>query len=172
MRGLMMDYQLTLPPLLDRAEAQFDRAIRWLAIVGGLVLVGIVVLTVVDVLLRKFHEPIFGRQNISELALLVIVFFALAYCGRVKGHVAVDLIGNVAPRALLRVTEQRTLLEKTPVLKRSIEVRNPYVDPMSYLQVELLERYRDATGADEQDACLYAILLSLNGVAGGLRNTG
>ena len=74
--------------------------------------------------------------------------------------------------AVLKVTEQRSLLEKTPVLKRSIEVRNPYVDPMSYLQVELLSRYRRARSRKSQDECLYAILLSINGVAAGLRNTG
>jgi TRAP-type C4-dicarboxylate transport system permease small subunit len=93
------------PTPLGRAVEAFDRATRWLAIAGGVVLVAMVLLTVVDVALRKFHEPIFGRQNISELALLVVVFFSMAYCGRVKGHVAVDLIGNVASRRLLRVTD-------------------------------------------------------------------
>jgi phosphoenolpyruvate carboxylase len=72
---------------------------------------------------------------------------------------------------LLRVTEQRQLLEKTPVLRRSIDVRNPYVDPMSYLQVELLDRYR-AKGSPKEDDLLYAILLTINGIASGLRNTG
>ena len=90
---------------LDRAVVAFDRAIRWLAIAGGVVLIAMVLLTVVDVGLRKFHEPIFGRQNISELALLVVVFFAIAYCGRVKGHVSVDLIANIAGPRLLRVTD-------------------------------------------------------------------
>ena len=73
---------------------------------------------------------------------------------------------------VLKVTEQRELLDNTPVLKRSIEVRNPYVDPMSYLQVELLARYRRAKKTASQDAYLYAILLSINGIAAGLRNTG
>lgn len=92
-------------PPLDRAIEAFDRALRWLAIAGGVVLMGMVLLTVVDVGLRKFHEPIFGRQNISELALLVVVFFAVPYCGRVKGHVSVDLIGNIAGPRFLRVTD-------------------------------------------------------------------
>jgi phosphoenolpyruvate carboxylase len=74
-------------------------------------------------------------------------------------------------RLLLSVTEQDELLEKTPVLRRSIDVRNPYVDPMSYLQVELLDRYRKK-GAPEDDELLYAILLTINGIAAGLRNTG
>ncbi len=76
-------------------------------------------------------------------------------------------------RMLLRITGQRELLKDTPVLKRSIEVRNPYVDPMSYLQVELLRRFRrKAHGRSQRDATLYAILLTINGIAAGLRNTG
>ncbi len=78
-------------------------------------------------------------------------------------------------KILLRITGQKFLLEKTPVLRRSIDVRNPYVDPMSYLQVELLGRYRKARGkggpASRKDL-LYAILLTINGIASGLRNTG
>jgi len=72
-------------------------------------------------------------------------------------------------RAVLLVTGQRELLEKTPVLKRSIAVRNPYVDPMCYLQVELLARRRSGA-ADE--ASHYATLLTMNGIAAGMRNTG
>jgi phosphoenolpyruvate carboxylase len=75
---------------------------------------------------------------------------------------------------LLQVTEQKFLLEKTPVLRRSIELRNPYVDPMSYLQVELLARHRKARAKrrEAQEELLYAILLTINGIASGLRNTG
>lgn len=76
-------------------------------------------------------------------------------------------------RLLLRVTGQSELLEQAPVLKRSISVRNPYVDPMSYLQVELLARHRGPQAkAGEDRATLYALLLTINGIAGGLRNTG
>jgi phosphoenolpyruvate carboxylase len=63
------------------------------------------------------------------------------------------------------------LLDKSPVLQRSIAVRNPYVDPMSYLQVELLARLRSGHVAD-QEQLLYAILLTINGIAAGMRNTG
>ncbi len=80
---------------------------------------------------------------------------------------------------VLKLTGQRELLENTPVLKRSIEVRNPYVDPMSYLQVELLARRRAESegkrakrAPSREDRYLYAILLTINGVAAGLRNTG
>jgi phosphoenolpyruvate carboxylase len=66
---------------------------------------------------------------------------------------------------------EKQLLDNAPVLRRSIAVRNPYVDPMSYLQVELLARKR-AGNAAEQDKLLYAILLTINGIAAGMRNTG
>jgi phosphoenolpyruvate carboxylase len=71
---------------------------------------------------------------------------------------------------LLLVTGEKQLLESSPVLQRSIAVRNPYVDPMSYLQVELLARLRGQEDADEE--LLYAILLTINGIAAGMRNTG
>jgi len=82
-----------------------------------------------------------------------------------------------ACRMVILVTDEKRLLEKQPVLQRSITVRNPYVDPMSYLQVELLARLRErrakpAADAAENDKLLYAILLTINGIAAGMRNTG
>jgi phosphoenolpyruvate carboxylase len=74
-------------------------------------------------------------------------------------------------RVVLMITGERRLLDKSPVLQRSIAVRNPYVDPMSYLQVELLARLRSGHVAD-QEQLLYAILLTINGIAAGMRNTG
>jgi phosphoenolpyruvate carboxylase len=75
-----------------------------------------------------------------------------------------------AERVVLQLTGETKLLDRTPVLQRSIAVRNPYVDPMSYLQVELLARKRRAKKVDDQ--LLYAILLTINGIAAGMRNTG
>jgi phosphoenolpyruvate carboxylase len=70
---------------------------------------------------------------------------------------------------VLAVTGQARLLDRTPVLQRSIERRNPYVDPLSVIQVDLLRRLR-RDGASAELA--RAILLTINGIAGGLRNTG
>lgn len=65
------------------------------------------------------------------------------------------------------------LLEEDPVLARSIELRNPYVDPISYLQVELLRRLRNAPPDSAEKAALeYAVLVSLVGVSAGMRTTG
>jgi len=71
-------------------------------------------------------------------------------------------------RAIKRITGHRRLLEDNGPLRRSIQLRNPYVDPMSFLQVELLRRKR--AGGD--DRCNRPILLTLNGISAGMRNTG
>jgi phosphoenolpyruvate carboxylase len=72
-------------------------------------------------------------------------------------------------RVVLELTGQQTLLEKNPVLARSIRLRNPYVDPMSLVQVELLRRKR---AGEESDELNYALAATINGIAAGLRNTG
>jgi len=73
--------------------------------------------------------------------------------------------------ALARILDAPHLLARNPVLRRSIDLRNPYVDALSFLQVELLRRRR-ASEAQSSDDLLSAILRSINGVAAGLRNTG
>jgi phosphoenolpyruvate carboxylase len=71
---------------------------------------------------------------------------------------------------LLRLKGTASLLDEDPTLQRSIRLRNPYVDPMSFLQVDLLRRWRDA-GRPEDDL-FRALLDSVNGIARGLQNTG
>ncbi len=76
-----------------RALTFLERPIRLIAIVSGLTLMAIAGLTVTDVALRYlFDSPIFGAQDIAELALAVVVFLAAPYCGRTDGHVAVDVV--------------------------------------------------------------------------------
>jgi phosphoenolpyruvate carboxylase len=70
---------------------------------------------------------------------------------------------------VLRVTGQRELLERNPVLSRSIRLRNPYVDPMSLIQIELLLRLRRG---DDSEELKYALAATINGISAGLRNTG
>ena len=72
---------------------------------------------------------------------------------------------------LLLVCEEERLLDRTPVLQASIDRRNPYVDPLSFLQVELLRRLRSDDDADDETLRRLS-LMTVNGIAGGLRNTG
>ena len=71
--------------------------------------------------------------------------------------------------AVLTVTGHSILLEDNPVLRRSIDVRNPYVDPINLVQVEILRRLRQP-GADP--ALFDAFVVTVNGIAAGMRNTG
>ncbi|RZU44972.1 phosphoenolpyruvate carboxylase type 1 [Fluviicoccus keumensis] len=71
---------------------------------------------------------------------------------------------------LLKVNEQRELLESSPVLKRSMTVRTPYVLPLHMLQAELMKRRREApAGSKTHDQ---ALMVTIAGIAAGLRNTG
>ena len=86
---------------------------------------------------------------------------------------------QTAGATLLQITGHAHLLEENPVLRRSIDVRNPYVDPINVLQVELLRRLRspadDGTGEgarEDTDLLRRALLVTINGVAAGMRNTG
>ena len=90
-------------------------------------------------------------------------------------------------RIVLMIVQGTALLDNTPVLQRSICLRNPYVDPLSYFQVMLLRRLRSLGGPlvldegaqqassdqeRERARLTYAVLLTINGIAAGLRNTG
>lgn len=80
---------------------------------------------------------------------------------------------NRTRRMILAVTEQAELLERNPVLANSIRLRNPYVDPMSLLQLELLRRKRSGeVPAGEGEVLDRAITATINGISAGLRNTG
>lgn len=70
---------------------------------------------------------------------------------------------------ILLITGQKELLENNPALARSIRLRNPYVDPMSLIQIELLRRLRDGEDSEELK---YALAATINGISAGLRNTG
>jgi phosphoenolpyruvate carboxylase len=72
-------------------------------------------------------------------------------------------------QALLAITGEKELLEGNAVLSRSIRLRNPYVDPMSLVQVDLLRRKR---AGENSEALNYALGATINGIAAGLHNTG
>ena len=72
--------------------------------------------------------------------------------------------------ALRRVYRGRELLENSPVLKRSITVRTPYVEPLHMLQAEIMHRRRLA--GEQEKSYDHALMVTIAGIAAGLRNTG
>ncbi|SDX93513.1 phosphoenolpyruvate carboxylase [Paenibacillus sp. CF384] len=75
---------------------------------------------------------------------------------------------------ILQITGQADILDNVPVIQESIRLRNPYVDPLSYMQVQLLKELREkrANGEADDPELLREVLLTINGIAAGLRNTG
>jgi phosphoenolpyruvate carboxylase len=75
--------------------------------------------------------------------------------------------------AVLEIVDARELLDRHPVVQRSVRLRNPYVDPMNAVQIELLRRYRDPTASEsEREEVRRPLLRSVAGIAAALRNTG
>jgi phosphoenolpyruvate carboxylase len=75
-------------------------------------------------------------------------------------------------RELRRVRDEERPLDREPVLQRTIARRNPFIDPLSFVQLELLRRLRASGGEQDDPDLVRASLLAINGIAGGLRNTG
>jgi phosphoenolpyruvate carboxylase len=77
---------------------------------------------------------------------------------------------SLTMQTLLRVSGHKELLEENEVLRRSIDVRNPYVDPINLTQIEILRRLR--SGKEDDPRLHDALLITINGIAAGMRNTG
>jgi len=77
-------------------------------------------------------------------------------------------------QAIQNITGHTRLMDNEPVIQRAIHLRNPYIDPLNYLQVEMLRRLRALSNPDgkEAEALREVIVLTINGIAAGLRNTG
>jgi phosphoenolpyruvate carboxylase len=81
---------------------------------------------------------------------------------------------DLTRRMVLAVAGHTELMDADPVIQRSVHLRNPYVDPLNYLQVEMLRRLRALPDAEspEADDLREVLVLTINGIAAGLRNTG
>jgi phosphoenolpyruvate carboxylase len=112
-----------------------------------------------DMVLAKSDIAIASRyaELVSDPALREAIFPRL----RAEWRRSID--------ALLEITRQKTLLERNPLLERSIRNRFPYLDPLNHVQVELLRRHR---AGDTDERVVQGIHLSINGIAAGLRNSG
>lgn len=87
-------------------------------------------------------------------------------------HIFADISQEHARTVLhvKRLTGQSELLDRFPVLQRTLRVRAPYIDPLNHLQILLLKRLRSASEPDPR--VRRSLLLSINGIAAGLKNTG
>jgi phosphoenolpyruvate carboxylase len=112
-----------------------------------------------DMVLAKSDRAIASRyaELVSDPALREAIF------GRLHAE------WGESVRALLAITEQKTLLEQNPLLARSIRNRFPYIDPLNHIQIELLQRLR---GGATDERVVQGIHLTINGIAAGLRNSG
>jgi phosphoenolpyruvate carboxylase len=127
----------------------------------------------VDELRRLYAEWGFFRTLVQNLEMTLAKasmeiaheYLALVDGDRLWEPVAEEHARTVA--AVLEIVEARDLLDRHPVVQRSVRLRNPYVDPMNAIQVELLRRYR---GGDED--AVAPLLRSIAGIAAALRNTG
>jgi len=89
---------------------------------------------------------------------------------RIWAHIESEF--KLTLRELGAVRDEQQLLDREPILQRMLSRRNVSIDPLSFVQLELLRRLR-AEGVDPDDPELVrASLLAINGIAGGLRNTG
>ena len=78
-----------------------------------------------------------------------------------------------AEQAILAITGQKQLLADEPVLLKSVQLRNPYIDPLNYIQVDMIRRLRGGKLSRAEDEATRAVVeLTINGISGGLKNTG
>ena len=124
------------------------------------------------------HVPLFSElvRNVELAMAKADLTIARLYAGLVEDSNVRERVFALleeeflrTQKALLSITGQKDLLEANPVLFRSIRLRNPYVDPMSLMQVDLLRRKR---AGENTDALNYALGGTINGIAAGLHNTG
>ncbi|MXQ54155.1 phosphoenolpyruvate carboxylase [Shimazuella alba] len=90
----------------------------------------------------------------------------------VKIHQIIQNEFHLTKQQILAITDQTELLEQNPVIQESIILRNPYVDPLSLIQVHLLQERRQANASQNEAYLLEQVLHTINGIAAGLRNTG
>jgi phosphoenolpyruvate carboxylase len=120
--------------------------------------------------------------NNAEMSLLKAdMDIAALYSGLVPNHSFAQSIFQtiqtefeLTRRVVLEITAHVDLMDAEPELQRSIHRRNPYIDPLNFIQVELLKRLRglDDPEGRESESLREAMILTINGIASGLRNTG
>jgi phosphoenolpyruvate carboxylase len=128
---------------------------------------------------RLYREWAFFRSLVENLEMTLAkssLDIAEGYLGLVDDARLYSVIAEEHGRtveAVLEIVGTNELLDRHPVLQRSIRLRNPYVDPMNAIQVELLRRWRDPGASEaEREEVRRPLLRSIASIAAALRNTG
>jgi phosphoenolpyruvate carboxylase len=132
---------------------------------------------------KMYTKWSFFRSMIDNLQMALAkadLIIAKEYGNLIKDPVMGERIYNLIKEEyeltsslILQITGQKEILDNSSVLQESIRLRNPYVDPLSYMQVTLLTELRALRDVEGDDAILLReVLLTVNGIAAGLRNTG
>ncbi|MCM3584209.1 phosphoenolpyruvate carboxylase [Mesobacillus maritimus] len=133
-----------------------------------------------ELLREMYAEWPFFRSTVDNLQMALMkadLTTAKEYSQLVKDkEVSERIFSNIVDEynrtkdVLLKITEDEELLDHTPNIKESVHRRNPYVDPLNFIQVELIKEIRNVEEPDEE--LMTQVLLTISGVAAGLRNTG
>jgi phosphoenolpyruvate carboxylase len=115
-------------------------------------------------------QMIMAKADLTIARLYADLVEDQALAGRIFERIAAEY--HRTADVILAITGQEALLEQVPVLQRSIQRRNPYVDPLSFVQLVLLKRLRGPREGEPAEELLTAVLESINGIASGLKNTG
>ena len=151
----------------------------WFGLGSGLAAIGVLGGDGEGILRRAYREwPLFGvlldnaAMSLAKTDRMIAARY-LALGGRDDLTALVLAEYDLTRRLVLAVTGHDRLLADRPVLSRAVALRDPYVDALSYLQLRALAALRDpATPAGERERLERLLLLTVNGVAAGLQNTG
>ena len=90
---------------MERIRTLADRLIGLSAAIGSLALIVVVIVILIDVVGRAFGKPLYGGQDITTMAAVVVVLAPMALCDRFGGHISVDLFERYFPDAMNRVID-------------------------------------------------------------------
>ena len=110
-----------------------------------------------------------AQREMARARLVMAERYARRGAGAIHDKIAEDF--RKAREAVLKITDQEELMDLHPVIQKSIRLRNPYTDVLNLIQVELLERWRNAE-EKERGAIRHALFLTIGGIAGAMQSTG
>jgi phosphoenolpyruvate carboxylase len=147
--GAVQDYLAQNPGDLPMLQTMYERWHFWTTLLDN-------------------AQMILAKADLTIARLYADLVEDPALATRVFNRIAAEYQRTVA--VICQITGQQNLLDRMPVLQHSIAQRNPYVDPLSFIQLVLLKRLR--AGSEPQDELVTGVLESINGIASGLKNTG